>query len=183
MEDIMSEENNMKEQDLEQEEAMEPVSAALSTADTETVTISRAQETYVSWYVDVLIYTIVLNLFDEYVEAVHIASFTISLLTALLLKLMLVFITRFEHRIHHWFDQKEGTAWHILGIVTTMVILILGKLLILEVVNWVFGDRVELGHFVTVLVLILTMIVARALADWFYRQLGPDMKSEQDHEA
>jgi hypothetical protein len=135
----------------------------------------------VSWYVDVLIYTIVLNLFDEYVEAVHIDSFTISLLTALLLKLMLVFIGRFEHRVHHWFDQKEGTAWRILGTLTILVILILGKLLILEAVNWVFGDRVELGHFVTVLVLILTMIVARALAEWVYRQLGPAMEAEQDH--
>lgn len=59
----------------------------------------------------------------------------------------------------------------------------MGKLLILEVVNWVFGDRVELGHFVTVLVLILTMIVARAVADWVYRQLGPDMESGPDNEA
>lgn len=155
----------------------------IGVTETHKVIISKAQEAYASWYIDVLIYTIVLNLFDEYVEAVRIDSFTISLLTALLLKLMLVFIGRFEDRIHHWFDQKEGSAWHILGILTTVVILILGKLLILEVVNWVFGDRVELGHFVTVLVLILTMIVARALADWVYRKLGPAMKSGQDNEA
>ena len=155
----------------------------IGVTETHKVIISKAQEAYASWYIDVLIYTIVLNLFDEYVEAVRIDSFTISLLTALLLKLMLVFISRFEDRIHHWFEQKEGSAWHILGILTTVVILILGKLLILEVVNWVFGDRVELGHFVTVLVLILTMIVARALADWVYRKLGPAMKSGQDNEA
>ncbi len=143
-----------------------------TSSDTRTVTITRAQEVYVSWYVDVLIYTIVLNLFVEYSEAVKIDSFTISVLTALLLKLILVFLERIENRVHHYFDQKEGTAFKVLGFVITIAILILGKLFILEAVNFVFGDRVELGHFVEVLVLILTMIIARAVADWFYRRLG-----------
>jgi hypothetical protein len=56
----------------------------------------------------------------------------------------------------------------------TITILILGKLFILEAVNFVFGDRVELGHFVEVLVLILTMIVTRAIAEWIYRRLGAE---------
>ena len=143
-----------------------------TSSDTRTVTITRAQEVYVSWYVDVLVYTIVLNLFVEYSEAVKIDSFTISVLTALLLKLILVLLERIEQRVHHYFEQKEGTAFKVLGFVITIAILILGKLFILEAVNFVFGDRVELGHFVEVLVLILTMIIARAVADWFYRRLG-----------
>jgi CDP-diglyceride synthetase len=146
-----------------------------------TVTITVAQEKYVSWYVDVLIYIVVLNLFDEYAEAVRIDSFTISILTALLLKLMLVLIGRVEHRVHHYFAEKEGAFYRVLGIVVTFAILILGKLLILEVVNWVFGDRVELGHFVEVLVLILTMIIARELANWVYRKLGPPAETEMAH--
>ena len=167
----------------EGEITVETAAEAIGMTETHTVTISHAQEAYASWYIDVLIYTVVLNLFDEYVEGVQIDSFTISILTALLLKGMLVLVGRFEHRVHHWFEQKEGTAWRVLGVLTTLIILILSKLLILEIVNWVFGDRVELGHFVTVMALILTMIVARALADWIYRQLGPPMNSEQDSEA
>ena len=50
------------------------------------VTLNRAQEWYLSWTVDLLIYTVVLNLFDEYVEGVTIESFTICILTAVLLK-------------------------------------------------------------------------------------------------
>ena len=145
-----------------------------SSSDTRTVTITRAQEVYVSWYVDVLVYTIVLNLFVEYSEAVKIDSFTISVLTALLLKLILVLLERIEQRVHHYFEQKEGTAFKVLGFVITIAILILGKLFILEAVNFVFGDRVELGHFVEVLVLILTMIVTRAIAEWIYRRLGAE---------
>lgn len=54
----------------------------------------------------------------------------------------------------------------------TLTLLVLGKLLILEVVNLVFGDRAELGHFVIVLVLILTMIITRAVAVWIYTRPG-----------
>lgn len=54
----------------------------------------------------------------------------------------------------------------------TLTLLVLGKLLILEVVNLVFGDRAELGHFVIVLVLILTMIITRAVAVWIYARPG-----------
>ena len=143
-------------------------------------TVTRAQYTYVSWYVDILIYTVVLNLFVEYGEAIQIDSFTISLLTAILLKALLALIGRFEHRVHHYFEQKEGTFWKILSWVVIISILFLSKFLILEIVNLVFGDRVELGHFIEVVVLIISMIVARALADWIYKRLGTGEKAEQD---
>lgn len=153
-----------------------------TSSETSTVTITSAQEVYVSWYVDVLIYTVVLNLFVEYVEKVTIDSFTISILTALLLKLLLTFVERFEHRVKHYFDQKEGTGFKILGFVVIFLILFLSKLLILEIVNLVFGDAVELGHFVEVVALIVTMIVARELANWAYRRLGPALSDDQPAE-
>ena len=53
-----------------------------------------------------------------------------------------------------------------------IVILVAGKLLILEVVNWVFGDEVNLGHFFEVLVLIVAMIVAREVVQRIYERLG-----------
>ena len=54
----------------------------------DTVVLTKAQENWASWMIDLLIYTIVLNLFDEYVHGVEIESFTISILTAFLLKVM-----------------------------------------------------------------------------------------------
>ena len=37
-----------------------------------TVRSTKAQQTYVSWTADLLVYTVILNLFDEYVEGVVI---------------------------------------------------------------------------------------------------------------
>jgi CDP-diglyceride synthetase len=148
-------------------------------SETHTTVITRAQQIYVSWYVDVLIYTIVLNLFDQFTEVIFFETFLLSILTALLLKLLLVLIDGLVERVRGYFEQKEGTAWKIVGIVVVFGILIVGKLFILEAVNFIFGDRVELGHFVSVIVLILTMIITRELAEWIYHRLGKSNKETE----
>jgi hypothetical protein len=116
-------------------------------------------------------------------DEVIIDSFTISILTAVLLKLMLDLILGLEHRVRHWFAQKEGTAWRVLGAVTVFTILFTSKLLILEVVNIVFGDHVELGHFVEVIALIVSMIVARKLVNWTFQRLGVTADEEPEEAA
>ena len=143
-----------------------------------TVTISKKQDVFFSWTSDVLIYTIVLNLFVEHVDAVAIDSFTISILTAVLLKILLDVVMGLEHRVHHYFAQKEGAVFRFFGTVSLFAILFLGKLFILEVVNLVFGDHVELGHFVDVLALVLALMITRELFHRFYLWLGVPSESE-----
>ena len=67
---------------------------------------TRRQMIFFSWTKDVLIYVVVLNLFVEYVEAVVIDSFTISILTAILLKALLDLILGLEHRVDHFFEAR-----------------------------------------------------------------------------
>lgn len=143
-----------------------------------TVTISQKQDVFFSWTSDVLIYTIVLNLFVEHVDAVVIDSFTISILTAVLLKVLLDLVMGLEHQVHGFFAGKEGAVFKFLGTVSLFAILFLGKLFILEVVNLVFGDHVELGHFVDVLALVLALMITRELFHRFYLRLGIPAESE-----
>jgi hypothetical protein len=139
---------------------------------TRTVTITRAQDIFFSWTSDVLIYTVVLNLFVEYVDAVVIDSFTISILTAILLKILLDAVIRFEHVVHAYFAAKEGRWAKAMGTVSLFAILFFGKLFILEAVNFVFGDHVELGHFIEVVALVLALMVTRRLFGALFRRLG-----------
>ena len=135
------------------------------------LTVTRAQAWYLDWSVDILIYTVVLNLFVEYVDGVVIDSFTISLLTAILMKLMLVLLSKPEEPLSAWVSSKGTAAAKAIGLFGVFVILFGGKLLILWVVDLVFGDRVELG-LVEVVVVILAMMVARKLMDWTFDRLG-----------
>lgn len=137
-----------------------------------TVTISRKQEIFFDWMSDVLVYTVVLNLFVEYADNVVIDSFTISVLTAILLKILLDIVMRAEHTVKGFWGDKEGTMASILGKVSVLVVLFFGKLLILWAEDIVFGDHVELGHFIDVLALVLALMITRELVNRLFLALG-----------
>jgi len=136
------------------------------------VTMTRDQQRFASWMTDVLVYIVVLNLFVEFVDAVVIDSFWISILTAILLKLMLDSLVGLEHRVAGYFRSREGRLYAALGAASIFSILFCGKLLILEVVNFVFGDHVELGHFVEIVALIVAMMGTRRAMQAVYDWLG-----------
>jgi len=141
---------------------------------TSIVTITSKQQRFMSWAADVLVYIVVLNLFVEFVDAIDIESFWISILTAVLLQALLSVVVGLEHHVGVFFERM-GTTWsRIAEIVAKFLILFTSKLLILEIVNFVFGDQVELGHFLDVLALIIAMMAARAITQRIYVGLGKD---------
>jgi hypothetical protein len=137
-----------------------------------TVTISRDQQRFADWVTDVLVDIVVLNLFVEFVDTVVIDSFWISTLAAILMKLMLDAVTGLERRVSRSFAAKEGSTNRVLRFVSVWSILFLSKFVILEAVNLVFGDHVELGHFVEILLIIVGMLGTRAALGAIYRRLG-----------
>ena len=139
---------------------------------TGTIVITRAQQRFASWMVDVLVNIVVLNLFVEFADAIVIDSFWISILTAVLLKLLLDAVIGLEHRVAAFFRAREGIVNTALGLVSVFAILFLSKFFILEAVNLAFGDHVELGHFVEIVVLIVTMILVRSVMQAVYDRLG-----------
>ena len=133
-----------------------------------TVTVTPAQERFMSWASDVLVYTVVLNLFVEYADAIVIDSFTISLFTAVVLKVLLDLLTLAEHHVSGFFSKIHK----VLGYVSMWAVLFLSKFVILEVIDIIFGDHVSLGKFLDVVVLVLSLMIVRALVDKLYTSLG-----------
>jgi len=125
---------------------------------------------YVRYFVAVLVDLVVLNLFEEYWDAVVIESFTISLLTALLLQLLLKITIKIEHRISVYFKSKSGVFTKIMGGVLMYMVLLGAKLFILELVNWTFGDRVQFnGPWHGVVAFLTVVIVMLAIERIFVR--------------
>ncbi len=134
--------------------------------------MTPAQRRFASWMADVLVYVVVLNLFVEFVYAVVIDSFTISILTAVLLKLLLDLIFRFEHLVSGFFKRRSGAVFRILELVAAWAILFLSKFLLLEIVDIVFGDEVELGGLLDIIALVIALMATRQLFQLFYERLG-----------
>ncbi|MGI9644747.1 MAG: hypothetical protein ACR2O6_05485 [Ilumatobacteraceae bacterium] len=151
---------------------MDPADAAETGA--KTITVTRAQERYFEWASDVLIYTVVLNLFVEYADAIVIDSFTISLFTAVVLKVLLDLLTLAEHHVSGFF----GKIHKVLGYLSMWVVLFVSKFVILEVIDVIFGDHVDLGKFLDVVVLVLSLMIVRVLAHQLYLALGDSEADE-----
>ena len=127
--------------------------------------VTRGQALFASWATDVLVFIVVLELFVQYRPAVITESFTISIFTAVVLKLLIDAISRLEHRVGEWFEQREALVWRVLRVVTLLAILFVSKFAVIEVINLFFGDRVTLGGFIDVALLVLTMIAAHQGVD------------------
>lgn len=112
--------------------------------------------------VDVFVYVVVLNLFVEYLPAVLSETFTLSLLTAVLLKGVLEIVVAAKTRVKGRFRRASTRAEKATAALLLWVVLVGSKFLVLKLVDLVFGDRVSLGGFVPVTLLILTLLVSRA---------------------
>ncbi len=112
--------------------------------------------------VDVFVYVVVLNLFVEYLPRVLSETFTLSLLTAILLKGVLEVVVAAKNRVKARFRQASTPIGKVVAAVLLWLVLFGSKFLVLETVDLVFGDRVSLGGFFSVTLLILALLLSRA---------------------
>lgn len=112
--------------------------------------------------IDLFVYVVVLNLAIEYVPSVISESFTLSLLTAALLKVSLEVVILLKGAILTRLRAADTRRGKLAGAVLLWVVAAGSKLVVLELVDLVFGDSVSLGGFVPVTLLVVALIVSRA---------------------
>lgn len=112
--------------------------------------------------VDVFVYVVVLNLFVEYLPQVLSETFTLSLLTAVLLKVVLEVVVAAKNRVKARFREASTPIGKVVAAFLLWVVLFGSKFLVLEAVALVFGERVSLGGFFSVTLLILVLLLSRA---------------------
>jgi hypothetical protein len=111
--------------------------------------------------VDLFVYVVVLNLAIEYAPAVISESFTLSLLTAALLKLVLEVVILLKGRILSRLRAAATRRAKLAAAVSLWVVAAGSKLVVLELVDLVFGDAVSLGGFVPVTLLVVALLASR----------------------
>ena len=134
--------------------------------------ITERQAQFSSWSMYLLIDVVVLNLFVEFNHSVVIDSFYISILTAVLFRLLLGATFWLEHRVSQYFESKDFKGARALSAILMFLILFTSKFVILEVVNVVFGDHVSLGGFLEIVIIAVTLVVAEASFRVIFDRLG-----------
>lgn len=116
--------------------------------------------------VDVFVYIVVLNLAIEYVPSVISESFTLSIVTAILLKVTLEVVLVFKTRILARFKGSSATRQRVLWAAALWILAAGSKLIVLELIARVFGDDVSLGGFLPVTGLVICLMLARSGVRW-----------------
>ncbi|MBD7996444.1 hypothetical protein H9639_14170 [Arthrobacter sp. Sa2CUA1] len=112
--------------------------------------------------VDVFAYTVVLGLFVQFFPAVITESFLITLLSAVLLKVVLEVVVWAKTRLLQ--RLRPGQPGPRRAVSAAMLLLVLpgSKFLVLELTAVVFRGSVHLGGFFLVTALIVVLMLARA---------------------
>ncbi len=132
---------------------------------------SRRQQLFVRYTFFVLVDLAVLNLFNEFWDKVSIEHFSISLLAALLLQILLQLTIAIEHRVANLFKGNPGLKAKILRALSTWAILFISKLVILEAINLVFGDSVLFSGPVHGVVAFIIVVIAIIIAEQIFLRL------------
>ena len=137
---------------------------------------SKRQRLFISFTLAVLVDLTVLGLFDEFWELVVLDSFIIALAAALLLQVLLKATIALEHRVGNYFSKTPGTASKIKRFFSAWAILFFSKIIILEAINYAFGNHVLfLGPYhgiVAFIVLVLAILVAEGVISKIYKSFA-----------
>jgi hypothetical protein len=137
---------------------------------------SNNQRLFVRYFTAILIDLVVLCLFDEYSGKVEIDSFTVSLLAAVLLQVLLKLTIAVEHWVAKLFKGRPGVLMTVLRFLCAWLVLFGSKFVILEALSMAFGSTVRfIGAFhgiVVLIVVVVTMLLVEEAVVRIYRRLA-----------
>jgi len=140
-------------------------------------TPSARQRAFSRYLTATLVDLVVLNLFIEYwPDKVSASSFTVTLLAAAILQVLLKLTIVLEHKVAAYFNAKPGGFAKFMRFFTAWLILFGSKFVILEALVLAFGDRLKFGGpfhgIVALIVVVVAMLVAEVILVKLYRRMG-----------
>ena len=149
----------------------------VSVWDTMDHTPSARQRAFSRYLTATLVDLVVLNLFIEYwPDKVSASSFTVTLLAAAILQVLLKLTIVLEHKVAAYFNAKPGGFAKFMRFFTAWLILFGSKFVILEALVLAFGDRLKFGGpfhgIVALIVVVVAMLVAEVILVKLYRRMG-----------
>jgi hypothetical protein len=130
--------------------------------------------------VDLFVYVVILNLAVEFAPSVISEGFTMSLLTAVLLKVALEVVIKVKGRVLARFKAAESRTGRVTAGLALWGVAFSSKFVVLELVALVFGDAVSLGGFFSVTGLVVVLLLSRRAVRWALRAPDDDTARTDD---
>ncbi len=140
---------------------------------------NRRQHIFIKYTFAILVDLTILNLFDEYCDFVTLSSFSISLVAAILLQLLLQITLKIEHKVADYFKSKEGLRAKVLRALSTWGILFISKLVMLKAIEIAFPVNIHFTGPIHGAVSFIAVIVAMILAEQAIMKINRLLKDKE----
>ncbi len=138
--------------------------------------LNNRQRLYVGYMIGILLYLAIINFCDEYWAWVSIGSFSISLLVSILLVAGLAFFLKMESKVAEHFKSQPGTKAKVLRGISSYIVLVGGKFVLMGVIAVLFGDLVKFtgpwSGAVAFIGLVTAVLAADGIVQKIYTSLG-----------
>lgn len=136
---------------------------------------SNHQHLFLRYFTAISIDLLVLNLFAEYWSLVTLDGFTVSLVAAVMLQVLLQLTLKLEHYVAGVFKGKEGAGAKFMRYFSAWLILFGSKFVILFALDFALGESLVFSGpvhgVVAFIAVVVAILAAEELIVRFYRSL------------
>jgi uncharacterized membrane protein len=130
------------------------------------------QTLYQEMVLGVLLYVLVLGLFNDYTDVLFIDSFTTLVAAAFVMQLLITMTFGVKSSIASRFKGKIGKRYKALFLLSIWFVLFVSKFVFLIVIDWVFGNNVNISGFFGLTAIIICATTLYHLLIFVDKRLG-----------
>jgi len=133
---------------------------------------SSKQQLFYDMVLGTLVYAVVLGFFEDYTDILNTWSYSTTFFVAIVMQILTYLTFWLKSLVVKYFKGKEGSMYKAALVFGVWLILFLSKFVFLAVIDFIFGSAVEISGFVGLMIIIITMTVAKQLIDVAYAKLA-----------
>ena len=123
-------------------------------------------------FVGTLIYVLVLGFFNDYTDIVYATSFSVMFFASIVLEFLTFLALLLKKHIVNWLKVKSGKAYTAIMFLSVWLIMFVSKFVFVAIIDFVFGDYVNINGFFGILAVIISVTMIHKLADYIFIKLG-----------
>ena len=133
---------------------------------------TRRQEIFTELVTGILLYSVVLGFFNDYTDILHTGTYSVTFALAVVMQLLTYATLRLKDRVVRHFKGRSGRDLTVAMALSVWLVIFLSKFVFLWVISVVFRHEVQINGFVGLVLIIITMTLAKQLLDYIYSRLA-----------
>jgi len=130
------------------------------------------QKIFLDMILGILVYAVVLGFFEDYTNILNTWSYSITFFVAIVMQILTYITFWLKFQVVKTFKGKKGKKYLAALIFGVWVIMFFSKFVFLGVIDFIFGNSVEISGFIGILIIIITMTLVKKVIDEIYIKLA-----------